>query len=57
MNNANNAAGQQTPPLVGRIPDVWEKPSAGKRAMQFTFTTYYYSMQITRQLALVLATS
>ncbi|OEL23765.1 hypothetical protein BAE44_0015217 [Dichanthelium oligosanthes] len=32
--------GQQTPPLVGRIPDVWEKPSsAGKRssnAIQFT---------------------
>jgi len=37
----NNAAGgQQTPPLVGRIPD-----------------TYYCSMQITSQIALVLATS
>nr|CAB3488868.1 unnamed protein product [Digitaria exilis] len=32
--------GQQTPPLVGRIPDVWEKPSAGKRAMHnCNFTT------------------
>ena len=41
LSTINNAAGgQQTPPLVGRIPDVWEKPSAGKRAMQFTFTTY-----------------
>nr|CAB3490715.1 unnamed protein product [Digitaria exilis] len=28
--------GQQTPPLVGRIPDVWEKPSAGK-TIQLTF--------------------
>jgi len=25
-----DAAGQQSPPLVGRIPDVWEKPTSGK---------------------------
>ncbi|CAO2140608.1 unnamed protein product [Urochloa humidicola] len=45
--------GQQTPPLVGRIPDVWEKPSAGKPAMQFISCYSSYSKQIARQLDLV----
>jgi hypothetical protein len=31
----DDAAGQQTAPLVGRIPDVWEKPTSGKELLLY----------------------